>query len=175
MHFLRLAGLLFVPVLLHAGFLNVQLSATCGTTTVTASSGSATCSGPGEGMARAEGNFGEFGAGFIASAGGTLLDVLKEFSATASIQAAYQITFSGPAGPGYMEATVCLAQDNAFYSASLITPNGSMNWQSGSSVSHVCLEPGDTLIVPIVFGTPLDIQLSMEVRSGPVRCCGRLS
>jgi len=167
MHLLRVAGLFFLPALLHAGFLNIQLSATCDTVTVTNSSGSITCGpvAPEGGSAHAEADFSGTGADVVAFAFATF-DFSERFSATASIQAAYQITFSGPEGPGYMEVTICSTHDSlGSVSASLITPNGSVNW----SASAACSPPGD---IPIVFGVPLDLQLSLLADSGTVHCCG---
>jgi hypothetical protein len=169
MKLLRIAGLLFVPALLHAGFLNIQLSAMCGVPfplTTTASSDSATCSGPDGGSAQAEGDFSNLGAAGFVVAFGTL-DRSVFFSATISIQAAYQVTFSGAEGPGYMEATVCLNEDSLGNgSVSVITPNGSIS-RNGTPFQTVCGQQD----IPIVFGVPLDIQLSLQA-SAFATCCG---
>jgi hypothetical protein len=169
MHLLRIAGLLFIPVLLHAGFLNVQLSARCGvpfSLATTAPSDGATCSGPDGGLAQAEGSFDNLGAHGFTVAFATL-DHSIFFSASAAIQAAYQITFSGADGPGYMEATVCISKDSLGNgSLTVITPNGSLD---GTGTPHftVCRVQD----IPIVFGIPLDVQLSLQASAMAV-CCG---
>jgi hypothetical protein len=169
MHFLRIAGLLFVPIHLHAGFLNVQLSARCGvpfSLATSVASDSPTCSGPDGGLAQAEGSFSNLGAHGFALANGTL-DRSIFFSATTSIQAAYQITFSGAEGPGYMEATVCLNESSlGTGSVSVITPNGSISG-AGVPFQTVCRVQD----IPIIFGAPLDVQLSLEA-SAFATCCG---
>jgi hypothetical protein len=63
---LRLAGLLLFPVLLRAGSLTIEISVSCDSTTLNASSGSLFCQTPvvpGEGIAfaSAQANFGQFG------------------------------------------------------------------------------------------------------------------
>jgi hypothetical protein len=164
---------LLIPELSYAGFLNIQLSANCEATTITTSFGSATC-GPVAaegGSAHAEADFGDTGAGIVGFALGTF-DPFKRFSATASIQAAYQITFFGAEGPGYMEATLCGGHDRlGSLSAFLITPNSSLSWQGrpASSPGYDCTPPTG---IPIVFGVPLDVQLSLQATSGSASCCG---
>jgi len=166
MRLLRLGGLLFIPALLHAGFLNIQASATCGTTTITASFGSAACSVlPDVGFAMAGGRFDDTGASVLAAAVQYQNDS-PSFKAVASLQAEYEITFSGAEGPGYMEPTLC-AQDSGAISggfASLTTPGGSV---SVFSSSLFCLGPTPPLYIPIVFGVPMDVQLSLQAYAGP--------
>jgi hypothetical protein len=164
MHLLRIAGLLFVPVLLHAGFLSIRLSVTCGTTTITASSGSITCFGPAEGFAQARDPVVdrppglENGAGVLTWALRGLQDFSTFYSASMSIQADYQITFFGDQGPGYMEVNLCgHADDIAHAAASLITPNGSTTASGFPRLGLQCT----TDDIPITFGAPLDIQLSL--------------
>ena len=167
MHLLRNALFLFFPVLLHGGFLNIQISTKCGTTTLTASSGSLICSGPDDGMAQAVGLFDDIGGAVVASALGTF-DRFLFFSATALLEAAYQITLFGAQGPGYLEVSPCVTHDSfGFASASLISSEGSVFWSPAFSS---CSPPND---LPIVFGVPLDLQLSLQARGGPVSCCGR--
>jgi hypothetical protein len=101
-----------------------------------------------------------------------MFDPSKLFSATATIQATYQITFFGAESPGYMEATLCGGHDRlGSLSASLITPNSSLSWQGrpGGSTGYDCSPPDD---IPIVFGVPLDVQLSLQATSGSTHCCG---
>jgi hypothetical protein len=156
-------------MLLHAGLLNIDLSATCDTTTVTASSGTAICSGPAQGESQAGAGFGDRGAGGYASAMGQYLDYSTFFSASMSIQAEYQITFLGPQGPGFMDVTICgFANDLGSFSACLITPNGSLRL-SGFPYNFSCFAPDD---IPITFGVPLDVQLSLQSSVGHVSCCG---
>jgi hypothetical protein len=169
MRSLRIALLLLIPVYLHAGFLNIQLSATCDTTTITASSGSAICYGPGQGMSRAEaGLFADGGAMGFATAMGQLNDFSTFFSATMAIQAAYQITFFGIQGPGYMHAEVCGFEDDlGAASATLITPNGSIFADNFPRITMCRIND-----IPITFGVPLDVRLSFNADVAHVSCCG---
>ena len=171
MHLLRLAGLQLFPVLLHAGFVDTRLSATCGTDSITGSSGTAICYGPAQGTSQAGGNFFSDGqANVYAASMGQNQDFSTFFSAGSSLQAAYQITFfsapgSGYVNTGYMEAELSgFADDLGSASASLVTPNGSMNW--GDYLRYLILD------VPITFGVPLDIQLSLKANVSRVSCCG---
>jgi hypothetical protein len=122
------------------------------------------CSGPDTGMARADGFFSNGSVSGLATASGSV-DPSINFRADVSIQAAYQITFFGPTGPGFMEADVCgFLSNEAEASFSLITPNGSMNF--GFTRTNSCNPPYD---IPITFGVPLDVQLSLNVAAQGIR------
>jgi len=75
-------------------------------------------------------------------------------SAHAQIEASYQITVSGSTGPGYIQPELCV-DTHGLSSGSFVTPNGSINSSAGCRVGEI----------PIVFGVPLDVQLTLLASS----------
>jgi hypothetical protein len=69
----------------------------------------------------------------------------------AQIEASYQMTFLGSTGPGFIQPELCVDIHGRAQGA-FVTPNGSVDSFGGCRVGEI----------PIVFGVPLDVQLTLS-------------